>query len=800
MIIQANSFRIGLKDNSVHCAISSFPYWGLRSYGLPNVVFGGQSDCSHEWGATQDPHKRGQVEQTKWKNADGAGNGQNATTGQFCQLCGGWLGSFGLEPTMTLHVQNAVIVSREIRRVLHPMGTFWLNYGDSYATGKNGRSAADGKATGSDDRTFRDKPFSTAGEVSEKNLCLIPQRVAIALQEDGWILRAAPPWIKRNAMPESVQDRPGNAHEYVFMFTKGKKYYYDIERARRGKAESTMKDPRSNGNGHRRDRDYPGSANNGGTNLGDPAGGRSLRTSDFFFDSLDSYIAHLQAIRDNGGMLLDSTGMPDAFVVNPTPYRFAHFACVDEETECLTPDGWKTHGELNCDDDLIASFDLFDKRLSWQKIKTIHKYQVENQDMVSVGERDLSMLVTPNHRTVIRKREAGKTISDDYYVIRADEINGRNYIPVAAPWGDAFHILAENLTSLRLAELCGWYVTEGYAIGANRIGIDQSIAVNPEKVERIRKLLTDLNVDFCEYLIKRTWQGRTADMVKFKLKGWIVENLRQVCPDKCLPVDCLEWSHQRLESLLVGIMLGDGSIRKDDGRMSVIQKSKKFIDTVQAIAIRLGYTAVINQRKDGAWTCNITKRPYRSVRATNGIGTTISTEKYSGIVWCPETTLTTFVARRRGRVFITGNTFPPALVAPMIQASTSEKGVCPKCGAPWLRQVERTAMVIKRSDRQEQMGEFGRTQSSGTMVSPASSKTTGWQPSCKCKHVSPVAAIVLDPFAGSGTVGQVCNELGRRFIGLDLNPRYLAENALPRAERLTSMATLETLPMFGGAI
>jgi DNA modification methylase len=139
----------------------------------------------------------------------------------------------GLETTPQEHVDTMVAVFREVRRVLRPDGVCWVNYGDSYATGVNGRSAADTKAAGNDDRTFRDKPFSTVVEgLKPKDLCMIPFRFAIAMQADGWWLRSILPWIKRNAMPESISDRPATATEYVFMFTKSARYSYDAEAVR----------------------------------------------------------------------------------------------------------------------------------------------------------------------------------------------------------------------------------------------------------------------------------------------------------------------------------------------------------------------------------------------------------------------------------------------------------------------------------------------------------------------------------------------------------------------------------------
>jgi DNA modification methylase len=197
-----------LPDESVNCVVTSPPYWGLRDYGV-----GGQ---------------------------------------------------IGLEQSLGEHIDALVGVFREVRRVLRKDGTLWLNYGDAYASAPNGRSQADSKAAGSpDDRTFRDKPISTVGpvrrsyrrdeaavmpanraatpELKSKDRMLLPARVAIALQEDGWWVRDEIIWHKPNPMPISVRDRTTPAHEMVYMLSKSARYYYDQEAIKEPIAESSRK-------------------------------------------------------------------------------------------------------------------------------------------------------------------------------------------------------------------------------------------------------------------------------------------------------------------------------------------------------------------------------------------------------------------------------------------------------------------------------------------------------------------------------------------------------------------------------
>ena len=233
--------RVVLPDlpaGSAHCVVTSPPYWGLRDYGLEPSVWGGDSDCEHVWGEHEREHHPGQVEQTKWKKAEGAGKGGRAKSGQFCRLCGAWRGCYGLEPTIEMYVSHTVEIFREVRRVLRDDGTLWLNLGDSYASSPAGNFGS-GTAPADGGAYRAPKPKMDYVGLKHKDLCGIPWRVALALQADGWYLRQDIIWAKPNPMPESVRDRCTKAHEYIFLLTKKPRYYYDAEAVREPMVEAS---------------------------------------------------------------------------------------------------------------------------------------------------------------------------------------------------------------------------------------------------------------------------------------------------------------------------------------------------------------------------------------------------------------------------------------------------------------------------------------------------------------------------------------------------------------------------------
>ena len=271
-----------LPENSIQCVVTSPPFLGLRRYdicgcavrrrepkpgvltdrtdprrfdepnpscpwchgtgkieGMNDVLWGGSTKCAHEWKKTSPRRPRDKDDAGGAISKGNRGASYDASGGKLCAKCNGWLGQFGLEPTAQMYVAHAVKVFRGVRRVLRDDGTCWIEIGDSFSThpaGLTGEKRWAASGLGNVDHTGAEQAGSidrrTAGSPREKNLMLVPQRLAIAFQDDGWIVRSIVIWHRQNPMPEAVRDRPTQSHSYILMLTKEPRYFFDQEATR----------------------------------------------------------------------------------------------------------------------------------------------------------------------------------------------------------------------------------------------------------------------------------------------------------------------------------------------------------------------------------------------------------------------------------------------------------------------------------------------------------------------------------------------------------------------------------------
>jgi DNA modification methylase len=208
-----------LPDKSIQMCVTSPPYYALRDYGTAEWE-GGDPNCDH----IDKQQQRGQSSAKQSTN----NQGNSGSLLKTCKQCGAKRkdNQLGLEKTPEEFVENMVEVFAEVHRVLRDDGTLWLNLGDSYAMssmrGKNSKF----KSIDQSHSGITNVKRSLNG-LPPKSLMGIPWKVAIALQEWGWILRQDIIWAKKNCMPESVKDRFTKNHEYIFLFSKQPKYFFN---------------------------------------------------------------------------------------------------------------------------------------------------------------------------------------------------------------------------------------------------------------------------------------------------------------------------------------------------------------------------------------------------------------------------------------------------------------------------------------------------------------------------------------------------------------------------------------------
>ncbi|RIH66183.1 site-specific DNA-methyltransferase [Mariniphaga sediminis] len=174
-----------IPENTFQCCITSPPYWGLRDYGIE--------------------------------------------------------GQIGAEFIIDDYIKDLVDIFREVRRTLKEDGTLWLNIGDSFTSGNRKWRDSDKKNPA---RGMSYRPPTPEG-LKPKDLIGVPWRLAFALQNDGWYLRSDIIWNKPNCQPESVKDRPTRSHEFVFLLSKSKKYFYDPEAIKEPASDGKLKNRRS---------------------------------------------------------------------------------------------------------------------------------------------------------------------------------------------------------------------------------------------------------------------------------------------------------------------------------------------------------------------------------------------------------------------------------------------------------------------------------------------------------------------------------------------------------------------------
>jgi len=337
------------------------------------------------------------------------------------------------------------------------------------------------------------------------------------------------------------------------------------------------------------------------------------------------------------------------------------YGCLSSDTEILTSNGWKNSETITTDDE-IYSLDLQKDIIIKNKCLNIFKYDYDGE-MVNLKNDNTNQLLTPNHHCIvkdnIKTQIKGQTKYNlhnywnykDAWQIRSQAVK----LPLASKYDGKLEI--GNL----FAELLGWIISEGtYLKDTNAIVITQS-SVNQKYVERIRYILGKLHIKYNEYSRERIYKNKTYTEYDFyigKEAEKTVDKIKELAPNKKLNWNLLELSLSNKEFLIKGLLQGDGAKCNNTlGFSAFYQKDIEQLQVFQAVLHLTGKQGWINEKK---YSCSIHNNSTTELQGKHFKNRFV---KYNGkYVWCIETEVGNFIAKRDGKIFITGNSgFPKSM-------------------------------------------------------------------------------------------------------------------------------------------
>lgn len=345
--------------------------------------------------------------------------------------------------------------------------------------------------------------------------------------------------------------------------------------------------------------------------------------------------------------------------------------CVDAKTEALTKEGWKTHDQLSEDDEVLTIHPTT-KAIQWQQVESIYEFDYDGDLIKWEHYRGLDALTTPTHRWLTTDQyhlnKSGFSASKAEFRTTDELNNSPRKIIVGG--GIPIEFASEMTFSNELVELIGFAVTEGHYIKAHDKGvhISQSESANPEQVDRLRYLVKHFksqNATASEYLSNR--QGHYSQCHDYYFGRGVGEIVRSLAPNKTLPPSFLTLlTFEQATLLYETMMAGDGHTSETSA--CFIQNPTQLVDDFQMLCSMLGKRTSISPHGDKCVQVNIYTNQFTVVRAWQNKPETVY---YKGVVWCPKTHNMTWLARRNGSVYWTGNTYMARGIQPMTVVSNT---------------------------------------------------------------------------------------------------------------------------------
>ena len=343
------------------------------------------------------------------------------------------------------------------------------------------------------------------------------------------------------------------------------------------------------------------------------------------------------------------------------------YGCLSEDTEILTENGFKKYTEIRKGEN-VANFNLMNDEITYQGIEEIFVYDYDGE-LYNINGRTTDQLLTPNHKIVLRERRTKGHNTNyfwtDWKLKPAQDLTPYRglSLPLAGSFNGNWSIGKE------MAELVGWVIAEGsYKKKGDGICISQSSDVHKSYINRIRELLEYLNLDYTELKNRKVHkigelgytEERISNIVEFHINSESGNKIKAIIPEKKLGRKLLTLVKDDLEALFDGLVMGDGSYKQksDQTLGDFYQKDKIQRDLFQQLCLHIGYKSSQNDKKESvSWG----KKSWMRIDA-GWFSRKVKKVQYKGKVWCVQVSTGAFVARRNGKIFITGNSgFPKSL-------------------------------------------------------------------------------------------------------------------------------------------
>jgi len=778
-----------LDDESVNTIITSPPYWGLRDYGEDTkTIWDGDKDCEHNWIEHIKPAPGGRPLKEsnvgRWKDAMTKNYGLEGRPqkSNFCSKCGAWYGQLGLEPTLDLYISHLLQVTAELKRVLRKDGIMFWNQGDSYhAHGARQRAdevnwSESSWRSGNRDSAANAQASYKKYDTPDKSLNLQNFRLIFKMIDNqGWILRNTIIWNKPNHMPSSVKDRFANGYEPVFMLTKNNNpiYYYNIKTGLM--ADRKAKDPKENIDWEWRD-----CPNCKGT--GKIEKEKETKIEEEMAEEMGSPRARYHRDKIGECKRCKGTGKIKYSFWRALDYWFD----LDAVRVPYTPSGIERHKKCP-----VAKFTMKDGRPSVSTKDTaervfipLHPSGKNPGDYLSVEEvNDFPILAIEEHTAILGVKEF-EDFSNFVSVIVNKLVDSSFTMPFGNDNADITE-LSEDMRNFRqkllsarpmqpnLISVAGNpYATITVKQSSNEIGIEFGRNRWIFRSESFSNRDTSLNKIKSQFFAINT---KIVDIPFFILMNWMsglplsfdIINQLQIFRSKS---DCITFSSfhnatitkeqtqdiSRMMSNFAKVFFIESMLCSAYIFSNAISKKSMIMTTAKKTANNKFSTS--SNFTDFFHTINI---PYfdKEVKEKSDVWK-IPTQPF------PEAHFATF---------------PEKLVSPMILAGCPQS-VCKKCGKARVRIIDRIVGDPQGGEVDQKRLDGGVLKSGGkpttsrplTNIYTESLSTTretiGWT-DCGC-NAGWTSGIVLDPFAGAGTVGVVAKKLNRGFIGIDIKEKY----------------------------